>query len=224
MNKFYHYGDSFATCDESEEIFSKGISTHFGLEWVEKSFSGKSNYFIATNLIKDLPTFNRGDKVLIGFTFFTRGDFINKNNELSSMNVYYDDLGKNINDGYVDTELAKINSLSLNQKSNLLNYFVDYSWDYYIKNFKYLINPIINQLISLGVDVRYKYLKKNDLYLDGNPIEFVNCLPNELELRFNEGDFISYLKNHEWLKEESVHYKWDIQDKLADKIIELWNK
>lgn len=74
MNKLYHYGDSFATCDDSEIIFSKYIAKDMGLKFVSRASSGKSNLSILSNILKDLPTLNSGDKILIGFTFFTRGE------------------------------------------------------------------------------------------------------------------------------------------------------
>lgn len=223
MNKFYHYGDSFATCDESEEIFSKGISKHFGLEWVDRGSSGLSNLAILSNILKDLPTLNSGDKVLIGFTFFTRGEYIDNNNNLVSTNIYYNDMdGNHISDLAHQKEIG-IDIMDLKRRNNSLEYFVDYSWDSYVKTFKFLFNHLISYLKTKDIDVKYFFIKKDFLYLGGKEKQYINFLSND-EIKFDDNiDFISFLESNGWLKEESVHYKWNIQEKLSEVFIKKWN-
>jgi len=223
MNKFYHYGDSFATCDVSEEIFSKGISKHFGMEWVDRGFSGRTNEYILSCLLQDLPKLKKGDMVFIGFTFFTRGGYINNQDELASTNVYYDDLTGNMMDGYHDLEMKRINEVDLKRRTNVLEYVVDYTWDYYVRLFKYLINPTIEYLKSKEVDVRYFFLKKDFIKLGDVQKEFYNFL-GDGEIDFYGDDYIDFLNKNGWMKEESVHYTWDIQSNLTNTFINLWNK
>ena len=222
MNKFYHYGDSFATCDESEQIFSKYIAEEFGLDWVDRGGSGLSNFSIISNILKDLPTLNSNDKVLIGFTFFTRGEYIDSNDNITSTNIYYNDMDGNTIDDLTHQESIGIDIMDIKRRTNTLEYLIDYSWDSYVKTFKYLTKPIIDYLINKKIDVKYFYIQKDNLNLDSNTKEFINYLPN-CELSINdEYDFISFLKNKDWLKEESVHYAWNIQKQLSNEIIKNW--
>lgn len=223
MNKFYHYGDSFATCDDSETIFSKYIANNMGLEWVDRGYSGRTNEYILSCLLVDLEKFKKGDVVFIGFTFFTRGGFINNQDDLTSTNVYYNDLTGNVMDGYHDLELKRINEIDLKRRTNILEYVVDYTWDYYVRLFKYLINPTIQYLKSKGINVRYFFLKKDFIKLGDIQKEFYNFL-GDGEIDFYGNDYIDFLNKKEWMKEQSVHYTWNIQSDLADTFIELWDK
>lgn len=221
-NKFYHYGDSFATCDESETIFSKYIADEFGMDWIDRGGSGISNLSILSSILEDLPTLNSGDKILIGFTFFTRGEYIDRDNKLVSTNIYYNDMDGTKIDNLEHQKRIGIDIMDIKRRNNTLEYWVDYSWDAYIKTFKYLINPTILYLKNKGVDVKYFYIKKDFLTLDGNQKDFVNFLPNG-EIKFEDkNDFISYLVSKDWLKEESVHYAWEIQELLSKIIIDNW--
>lgn len=221
-NKFYHYGDSFATCDESETIFSKYIADELGLEFVSRASSGKSNLSILSNILKDLPTLNSGDKILIGFTFFTRGEYIDKDNKLVSTNIYYNDMDGTKIDNLEHQKSIGIDIMDIKRRNNTLEYWVDYSWDAYVKTFKYLINSTIVYLKDKGVDVKYFYIKKDFLTLDGQPKDFVNFLPSG-EIEFEDtDDLISYLLSKDWLKEESVHYAWGIQELLSKVFINNW--
>lgn len=222
-NKFYHYGDSFATCDESETIFSKYIADEFGMDWIDRGGSGISNLSILSSILKDLPTLNSGDKILIGFTFFTRGEYIDKNDNLVSTNIYYNDMDGNTIDNLSHQESIGIDIMNIKRRNNVLEYWVDYSWDAYVKTFKFLINPIITYLKDKGVDVRYFCIKKDFLTMDGKQKEYVNLLPSG-EIIFDDNlDFISYLESKDWLKEESVHYAWGIQQSLSEIFINKWN-
>jgi len=221
-NKLYHYGDSFATCDDSETIFSKYIADDFGLEFVSRAMAGKSNLSILSNILKDLPTLNSGDKILIGFTFFTRGEYIDKNDNLVSTNIYYNDMDETKIDNLEHQKRIGIDIMDIKRRNNTLEYWVDYSWDAYIKTFKYLINPTILYLQDKGIDVRYFYIKKDFLSLDGQPKDFTNFLPSGEIIFEDKKDLISYLVSNDWLKEESVHYSWDIQELLSDIFIKQW--
>lgn len=115
-----------------------------------------------------------------------------------------------------------IDIMDIKRRNNTLEYWVDYSWDAYVKTFKYLINPTITYLKDKGIDIKYFYIKKDFLTLDGEQKEYVNFLPKG-EMTFdNSSDFISYLVSNDWLREESVHYKWGIQKSLADVFIKNW--
>ena len=226
-NKFYHYGDSFATCDSNEVIFSKYISEYFNLDWVDRGFSGSSNYVILSNIIKDLSNFKSGDKVLIGFTFFTRGEYIDKDDNLISTNIYYNDMGGSRVNDLSHQEKIGFDILDLKRRNNILDYLIDYSWDYYVKLFKYSLNPIISYLINIGIDVRYFYIKKDTLTIMNsngmnNDKPYVNFLP-DVEINLNGFyDFITMLQSYNWMEEESVHYTWNIQNKLANIFIKNW--
>lgn len=222
-NKLYHYGDSFATCDDSEIIFSKYIADEFKLKFISRASSGKSNISILSNILKDLPTLNSGDKILIGFTFFTRGEYIDKDNQLVSTNIYYNDMDGSRIDNLEHQKSIGIDIMDIKRRTNTLEYWVDYSWDAYIKTFKYLINPTILYLKDKGIDVKYFFIKKDFLTLDGQQKDFVNVLPNGEILLQDKLDFISYLISQEWLKEESVHYAWGIQESLSKIFIKNWN-
>jgi hypothetical protein len=222
MNKFYHYGDSFATCDDSETIFSKYIAKDMGLKFVGRASSGKSNLSILSNILQDLPTLNSGDKVLIGFTFFTRGEYVDRDDKLVSTNIYYNDMDGTKIDNLEHQKSIGIDIMDIKRRNNTLEYWVDYSWDAYVKTFKYLINPTFTYLKDKGIDIKYFYIKKDFLTLDGEQKEYVNFLPKGEIMFDTNSDFISYLVSNDWLREESVHYKWGIQNSLADVFIKNW--
>lgn len=222
MNKFYHYGDSFATCDVSETIFSKYIANDMGLDFISRARSGTSNLSILSNILKDLPNFKSYDKILIGFTFFTRGEYVDRDDKLESTNIYYNDMGRIKIDNLTHQSSIGIDIMDMSRRNNTLEYYIDYSWDSYVKTFKYLINPTFTYLKDKGIDIKYFYIKKDFLTLDGEQKEYVNFLPKGEIVFGDNSDFISYLVSNKWLREESVHYKWGIQKDLANTFIKKW--
>ena len=220
MNKFYHYGDSFADCDKSEEIFSKKIAKEFGLSYVNKSGAGKSNEYLLSYLLSDIPKFKKGDKLLINFTFFTRGGFISDDEEFLSTNIIYDDQNKKKSNEH---EKFPMYNIELDRTNNLLDFLLNYNWDYYVRLFKFLFLPTIKIIKEIGVDVRYFYVRQYPLNNGSELKPFKNFLPNKYEITFGNDDYITFLRRNRWKNEESIHYTWGIQDKLADVFIDKWN-
>ena len=211
MNKLWHFGDSFGTCGSEEVIFSKYISYHLNLELEHKSVGGYSNSKIFSEILSYNDVFNSEDVILVNWSYHYRMDIVFKEEITSWLNIEHDN---------EILELANPD-LFFKYKNYIIDQHLNWNYDNVVKLFKGFVVPYFKTLINKDIKIYNVFLSQiNCLNLDGillqKDLDFISIPGKSLKFEPNYHD---WLINQNWLKEESVHYPFNIQLELSKEYI-----
>jgi hypothetical protein len=204
-NTLYHFGDSFGKGNGFENSFGIKIAKHYGLKYLDFSDGGLSNEQILQKMLFNLHYFKSGDVLLINFSFLTRFLTVDPNLKLVSTARVWDDSTQSKTD-YVGS--------FYDGRETLLDYFLNFSYEYNVKLFKTIKN-LLDSLQIKGVKIYSVIIRKDNLH-HGDEVftskEFDLGLINELDF---EPSYYEWLVNKGWKNEEEGHYTKGIQDELS---------
>jgi len=216
-NYLWHYGDSWSTCGNFEDIYSKHIADEIGLELRHLGSGGTGNFEIFSNIIANDTQYKEGDMILINWSFLSRLTLIQITGELIGVDnllVHFPDIA----------EKSKINSVS---KNFLMDYVNNWSFMEHYKLFKYIALPYLNGLDKRGIRIKMVFSEQmfpeNDnvsMYYNGVRIvdKTVTDLFSKWVLKF-EPFYIRFINENGWAKGESVHYTKGVQHLIANEYL-----
>lgn len=247
-NKLWHFGDSFATWYNSEEPersskkgFSEYIADNYNLSFRHYGKGGYSNQEIYKKILENFYKFNRGDFLLINWSFFERLSYLNSdlnlqsstilNNISSDFNFTHNE-HKPYNVDYFkyfilnQSEFSVIESIKLFRHSIVplleslekwgivvINSFNSYNVSYN--------NNLINDTISVVEYIKSRGFVNIDSILDGR-IKYINWNDSN---NIHKGDYLSFIMDSDFYGEgQDVHYKFGIQEELANNWIKKINQ
>ncbi len=212
MNKFHHFGDSYATVKyyDDNKHFCHHIANSLRYSYCFNGFGGLSNELIFTRILSNLGSMVDGDILFINFSYLARGCYYDrKNKEIKSTNTLYNEMYNNkifnkkiynkeiINEGVVD----------------LVNYYLTNTIDYNVRLFT-LIDNVFKFLFEKGINIFYIFVEEID-WSDG-------LLNYGVNISFKDG-FGNWLVKNNFHKEEDIHYTVGIQPMLCDVILRKTN-
>lgn len=218
-NRLYHFGDSFGCWAEGTKGFSKYIADYFKLGWSHHAVRGISNFEICKIILKNLHRFREGDLLLINWSLWERISYLSDNLELNNTNV--------ISSGKMD----KRKPFNEKYKEYLINHKLNYAAIESLHFFLHIIIPLIQTIERMGIKVinsfnTYNihftsYIKNDFVFNKPGFIKYNDILIKEIDVIewSNEAmpDYLTFLHENDYFKEgEDVHYKFGIQEELAN--------
>ena len=243
VNTLWHFGDSFACWGnvtqpdkEAKKGFSEYIAEYYNCKFEHHGVCGYSNELILNKIINQLNEFKSNDIIIINWSFFTRFTYSDVYDKPKSFNFLQNEI--NTNSFLTSFELLKKNYSSLELvSSEYLEYLImhksNFAYSENIVLWKTIINPILINLQNKKCKIVNCF---NDNFTD-TPFTETND-PNSVidiehkfldktlykinwrEPRETGGEYIHFLRENAFYGEdEDVHYKFGVQQELADEWI-----
>jgi hypothetical protein len=201
-NTLWHFGDSYTNCWHTEQVFSHHIANKINFNLEHHGKNGLSNLGIFSKIVSQTHKFKSGDVVLVNWSFFDRVEsVIRKGNELEMINnadirfFQTNDVNQGVLDGSLGHALWLLNGINFSHYESHKLFFV-------IRNY-------FDSLFKMGIKAYHVYISNKENVLG----EFAKP-----ELEF-EGGYWSWLHSNNYHNEESEHYTYGIQEKLAKEYI-----
>lgn len=201
MRTIFHYGDSYATVNETSKHFITLIAEKLKYNVDGNgTVPGGSNEMILNKLLSNILKIKRGDILFFNFSFFVRGSYYDKETgQVMSTNRYYNDM-----------ELTNTLNPRKDYIMDIINYQLDNNEDYNRRIF-YQFDIIFKELQLMGVKIYYIFIVENEwsnsLLQYGTKITFPI-------------DFYTWLNQNEYHNEEDCHYTLGVQGYICDYIME----
>lgn len=233
-NTLYHFGDSFGTWGnkdypelEAKKGFSEYIADYYNLNFEHYAHAGYSNQQIISSIIKNYNKFKNGDFILINWSFLHRCVYLNKHNGVhttSDLIHGFDPNNLNLNYMVNRFKLDNVDYLKylLFQKS-------EFTKQEAILLFKMIINPLLKNLIDVGCNVINTF-NDNSLGFNQGTLNISSNLLEDSIKKINWGDedggeYIWFINKMGYRNDsEDQHYKFGIQEELANHWIDKINK
>lgn len=211
MNNLWHFGSSYGTCGPIETIFSHHIAEHYNLKFNHLVVQGCSNFMIFSDILSNESKFKKNDFILINWTYLSRGEYIDKNNQLRSTNIFIKEKNKELLNPPDENELN-------------LDWILNWSYDWNVKFFKYTVSKYFFNLKMRGINIYNVWFYDDPLYQNGikKMMSVSDC--NIFGILDFSPNYYTWLENMKWLKENpneygGGHYKNNIQIELSKEYI-----
>ena len=249
VNTLWHFGDSFACWGNPHEPnleakvgFSKYIANYYKCKFKHYGQEGASNEIILNKIIKNLNDFKSDDIIIINWSFFTRCTYSDMYDKPKSFNTLQSNISENVSfskslssmmRGYKQLEISSPEYLEY-----LFMYKSNFTYHENIVLWKTIINPILLNLQDIGCKVINCF---NDNMLSDTRVSQSSISDSEphlvvtIDTKFLDktlykinwrephqtgGEYIHFLHENGFYGEgEDVHYKFGIQEKLANEWI-----
>jgi len=214
-NTLWHYGDSFGTWyndaepeRSSKKGFTEYIAEHFNLNFKHRAEGGISNTQILSRIIYDYNKFKPNDFIIINWTFFSRTPIIIKpfhNNNITTI-CFGDNTFKSISNEKLSRDYLNHNIITRSD-------FQEEEWNLLFWSF---LKPTMENLKAIGVKV---YISFNNNVLNDKSVDIQRRLTHGIDIgNVFTYDYIGLLNLYDFFtkEDEDVHYKFGVQDKVAE--------
>jgi hypothetical protein len=204
MNTLWHFGDSWGTCDEKEEIFSTYIAQHFGLKLQYRCRGGLSNYRILQRMLRELDKFGDNDIILVNWSYQSRMDAFQIHPHTKKPHIL-PSCGEDLD------ECVEITPHIQWMIDGALNYGKE---EFY--KFSMIAKDFLDSLTRKGMTIFNVFL---------NPVlPWQPKFPTYTIQFDNVGSYDNWCQKKGWGKEQSTHYTWGIQKDLSKYYIDHMTK
>ena len=219
-NNFWHYGDSFAFSGNNPESFGLLLSKKFNMNFEFFGVSGSSNPIIFSSILKNDFRYKRGDVIFVNWSFFHRGWYVDDSHEIKSTNEFFSE-----NTNKIVTNSSEYSNF-IKKNSFILDYTLNYSYDFNIKLFNGNVYPYFESLKKRGVSIYNLFIRHDEPVSHG---EYVNtCIMDIIKvdnnINFNPNYYDWLSMNGYMAAEDEGHYSNGIQHILADEIFKRIQK
>ena len=225
MHNFWHFGDSYSMNDFSLETKRNGfqariqiknfghiISKKLNRNYKFAGVTGFCNEQIFQKILGHTNRFKKGDIIFINWSYFTRGSYVNKKGDIHSTNCWFDENMP----GMTTDGLSEVQNYE--NYNFIMDYILNYNYDFNTKLFKGNVIPYFDNLIKKGITIYNLFINENEKLKFGKELQkFKIHKKMGYNNKFNEG-YVNWLKNLELHGEEEGHYSSDKQEFIAEEI------
>jgi len=227
IKNFWHFGDSYSMNDFSLENKHNGfratiqndnfgdiIAKKLNRNYKFRGVTGFCNEEIFSRMLWNTNNFKKDDIILINWSYFTRGSYVDEKGIIRSTNNWFDENMPGITENGLE-ELQRYENYNF-----IMDYILKYNYDINIKLFQGNVVPYFHSLHKKGVIIYNLFINEIEKLTFGNKkYKFKPYKELGNNIKFEEG-YINWLREFEYHGDDEGHYTSEKQQIIAEEIYE----